>query len=134
VRSALTIEESPDRHALCDDYEPIPDGVGEGPIAVIGGDSSGWAVCLKDSVRTLAYNYPGPEFTHIRGTDPLPAGRHLVPYEFEKTGGEPIGARGTGRLFVGDETVAEGEIKRPRHDSPATPSDEHGATKRSTPS
>jgi len=63
-------------------------------------------------VPTFCYNYPGPELTYIRGTDPLPAGRHLVRYEFEKTGTEPMGAGGTGRLFVGDQQIADGQILR----------------------
>jgi hypothetical protein len=35
---------------------------------------------------------------------PLPAGRHLIRYDFEKTGKEPIGVGGTGRLYVGRST------------------------------
>ena len=83
-----------------------------GPVAVTGSDSSGWALYLNDSVPTFVYCYPGPEFTYIRATDPLPAGRHLIRYEFEKTGQEPMGAGGTGRIFVGDTKVAEAEIPR----------------------
>jgi arylsulfatase len=90
----------------------VPEDGATGPIAALGGDSSGWSVYLNDSVPTFAYNYPGPEYTFIRAEAPLPAGRHTVRYEFEKTGSEPVGAGGIGRLFVGDRLVAEGEISR----------------------
>jgi Sulfatase len=88
----------------------VPEGGADGPIAVVGSDSSGWAIYLKNSVPTFVYCYPGPEYSYIRATEPLPAGRHLVRYEFEKTGPEPMGAGGTGRLYVGDDKVAEAEI------------------------
>lgn len=88
----------------------IPDGGATGPIAAIGGDSSGWSVYLNEGVPTFAYNYPGPVYTYIRATDALSPGAHTVRYEFEKTGPEPVGAGGTGRLYVDDQLVAEGEI------------------------
>jgi hypothetical protein len=50
--------------------------------------------------------------TYIRASEPLGAGRHLLRYEFEKTGSAPLGAGGTGRLFLGDTKIAEGEIRR----------------------
>src|SRR6185312_14206227 len=90
----------------------VPDGGAHGPIAVTGSASSGWSLYLKDSVPTFVYCYPGPEFTYIRAVDPLPAGRHVLRYEFEKTGEQPMGAGGIARLYVGDEKVAEGEIAR----------------------
>jgi hypothetical protein len=42
----------------------------------------------------------------------LKPGPHVVRFEFEKRGKEPFGAGGTGRLFVDDKKVAEGEIPR----------------------
>lgn len=78
----------------------------------MGGDSAGWTVYLKGSVPMFCYNFPDPEYTYIRGSDPLPPGRHLVRFEFEKTGTQPLGAGGTGRLFVADTKVAEGTIAR----------------------
>jgi arylsulfatase len=91
----------------------IPEGGVTGPIAAMGGHTAGWSVYLNDSgVPTFAYNFPGPTYTYIRGTEPLTAGRHEVGYEFEKTGPEPLGAGGTGRISVDGEVVAEGEIAR----------------------
>jgi arylsulfatase A-like enzyme len=89
----------------------IPQDGAEGPIAAMGGTSSGWSLYLKESTPRFCYNFGG-EYTYIRASQPLPPGRHLVRYEFEKTGPEPFGAGGGGRLFVGDTKVAEGQIPR----------------------
>jgi arylsulfatase len=90
----------------------VPDSGATGPIAAMAGDSSGWTIYLDDSVPTFCYNYPGPELTYIRATEPLAPGRHVVRYELEKTGTAPVGAGGIGRLFVDGEKAAEGEIAR----------------------
>ena len=90
----------------------VPDSGANGPIAVIGGPSAGWSLYLEDSVPNFCYNFPGPELTYIRGQEPLAPGKHTVSYEFEKTGTEPVGAGGTGRLFVDGQQVAEGNIPR----------------------
>ena len=60
------------------------------------------------------------EFTYIRGTKPLTAGKHVIRYDFElqptqKTDtGKPVsyGAGGVGRLHVDGKQVARGEIPR----------------------
>lgn len=39
-------------------------------------------------------------------------GRHVIRYEFEKTGPEPLGAGGVGRLFVDDRPCGQAEIPR----------------------
>jgi hypothetical protein len=90
----------------------VPDGRATGPIAVIGGDSSGWSLYLGAGVPTFCYNFPGPHYTYIRGTDALAPGRHVVAFEFEKTGPEPLGAGGTGRISVDGASVAEATIPR----------------------
>ena len=66
---------------------------------VIGGDTNGWSLYLKDGKPTFCYNLGAVEVTYIR-------------YEFEKRGAEKFGAGGTGRLFVDGKKVAEGEIPR----------------------
>jgi hypothetical protein len=89
----------------------VPDGGADGPIAAMGGTSSGWSLYLKGSTPTFCDNFSG-EYTYLRGSDPLLPGRHQVRYEFEKTGPEPFGPGGTGRLFVDDTQVAEAQIPR----------------------
>jgi arylsulfatase len=90
----------------------VPDGGATGPIAAMGGDCAGWSLYLNDGVPTYCYNFPGPEYTYLRGTEALPPGRHEIGYTFEKTGSEPLGAAGIGRLTVDGAQVAGGEIPR----------------------
>ncbi|MET0595470.1 MAG: arylsulfatase, partial [Polyangiaceae bacterium] len=88
----------------------IPANGAEGPITVMGGDTNGWSLYLKNGKPTFCYNLAAIEYTYIRGDRPLSPGRHEVRYEFEKRGKEPFGAGGIGRLFVDGESVAQGEI------------------------
>jgi hypothetical protein len=90
----------------------VPDGGATGPIAAMGGDCAGWSLYLNDGVPTYCYNFPGPEYTYLRGTEALAPGRHEIGYTFEKTGPEPLDAGGIGRLTVDGAQVAEGEIPR----------------------
>jgi arylsulfatase A-like enzyme len=86
-----------------------PDGA-TGPIVVMGGDTNGWSLYIKDGKPTFCYNLAAIELTFIRSPKILGPGKHAIRYEFEKKGKEPFGAGGTGRLFVDGQKVAEGEI------------------------
>jgi hypothetical protein len=88
----------------------VPEGGATGPIAALGSESSGWSLYLHDSVPTYCYAFIGPEYTFLRAEKPLTTGRHIVRYEFEKTGSEPVGAGGNARLFVDGTLAAEGTI------------------------
>jgi arylsulfatase A-like enzyme len=88
-----------------------PDGA-SGPIVVMGGDTAGWSLYVKDLKPAFCHNLAAQQLTYIRGAKPLPAGRHKVRFEFEKTGKEPFGAGGVGRLFVDGQKVGEGAIPR----------------------
>ncbi|AKV00883.1 Sulfatase precursor [Labilithrix luteola] len=87
----------------------IPPKGASGPLVVIGGDTNGWSLYLKESAPTFCYNLAGMDLTYIRGQK-LPPGKHVVEYEFQKTGKEPFGAGGIGRILVGGKKVAEGNI------------------------
>ncbi len=89
----------------------IPKGGASGPIVVMGGDTNGWSLYLKEGKPTFCYNLASIELTYIRAAAALTPGRHIVRYEFEKRGKEPFGAGGVGRIFVDGKKVAEGEIK-----------------------
>ena len=78
----------------------------------MGGTTSGWSLYLKDSIPVFCYNFSGVEYTYIRGNDKLSTGTRVIRFEFQKTGKEPMGAGGTGRIFVDDKPVAEGHIAR----------------------
>ncbi len=88
----------------------VPRGGAEGPIVVMGGDTNGWSLYLKEGKPTFCYNLASVELTYIRAAKPVASGRHVVRYEFEKRGKEPFGAGGMGRIFVDGQKVAEGEI------------------------
>lgn len=91
----------------------VPKQGGRGPIVVMGGDTNGWSLYLDgEGVPTFCYNLAAIDLTYIRGKDALSPGRHVVRYEFEKTGKETFGAGGVGRLFVAGKKIAEGEIQR----------------------
>jgi arylsulfatase len=94
----------------------IPEGVGDGPIAAIGGDTAGWSLYLNRGVPTFCYNYAGVELTYVRAPQPLGSGHHSLRVEFEirTEDGKPAGygAGGMARLIVNDSKVAEAEIPR----------------------
>ncbi|HEX7124233.1 MAG TPA: arylsulfatase [Thermodesulfobacteriota bacterium] len=90
----------------------IPKGGAEGPICVMGGDTGGWSLYVKDDKAVYCYNLAASQFTYIRAANALTPGRHAIRYTFEKTGQEPTGAGGVGRLYVDDTLVAEGQIPR----------------------
>jgi arylsulfatase len=96
----------------------IPDGGAEGPIVVMGGDTSGWSLYLKQGIPTFCYNFAATEHTYIRAEQKLSRGHHQIRYEFEinpeqrSDTGKPVvyGAGGMGRIFIDGKKVAEGEI------------------------
>jgi hypothetical protein len=77
---------------------------------VMGGDTNGWSLYLKDGRPTFCYNLASIELTYIRGAAALAPGPHVVRYAFEKQGKEAFGAGGIGRIFVDGQKVAEGKI------------------------
>ena len=80
-----------------------------GPIAAMGGDSSGWTLYLNDGVPTFCYNFPGPEYTYIRGTD---AAARRAATRSATSSRRPAPSRwapaAPARLFVDDAQVADG--------------------------
>ena len=78
-----------------------------------------WAATPPAGASTSTTGYP-PTATTSPGRSsptsgrptPCHPGRHIVRYEFEKTGPEPLGAGGIGRISVDGTQVAEGEIPR----------------------
>ena len=98
----------------------VPDARANGPLVVMGGDTSGWSLYLKNGVVNFCYNYAAAEYTYIRASAPLTPGKHVVRYEFElrpsdkDDSGRPVsfGAGGIGRIFIDQRKVAEGTIPR----------------------
>jgi hypothetical protein len=79
----------------------VPDGGAEGPIAVIGGETAGWALSLGSGIPTFCYSLAGTERKYVRASQPVGKGRHVVRFEI---------AGGTARLFVDEHQVAEADL------------------------
>ncbi|MEQ9811774.1 MAG: arylsulfatase [Azospirillaceae bacterium] len=92
----------------------IPEGGAEGVIYAQGARDGGLSVYVKDGLFSFAYNYVGRTTVHVKATEPVPAGRHKLRYEFETTGKPDIanglGAPGRGQLYIDDRLVGDGEI------------------------
>lgn len=90
----------------------IPKSGAEGPICVIGGDTNGWSLYVKDGKPAYCYNLSGTQITYIRSGAALTPGKHTIRFEFEKTGKETAGAGGVGRLYVDGKKTGEEKIPR----------------------
>jgi arylsulfatase len=90
----------------------IPAGGAEGPLCVMGGDTGGWSLYIKDDRPVFCYNLAAMQYTYLRSSKTLMPGRHVIRFEFRKTGKELLGAGGTGRLYIDDELAGEEEILR----------------------
>ena len=82
-----------------------------GVIISQAGRFGGWSLYMKGGKVHHEYNYFGLERTNIGSTKPVPAGKHVIKYEFVFDGGKP-GAGGKCALYVDDQKVAEGQIPK----------------------
>jgi hypothetical protein len=65
------------------------DGGTSGVVVAQGGRFGGWSLYLVDGLPHYAYNYVGRDLTVVRGTEPLPPGRHELVVRFAYDGGPP---------------------------------------------
>jgi arylsulfatase A-like enzyme len=97
----------------------VPQGGADGIIVTQGGRFGGWGLLVLDRKPMFAYafsNQDGDKYPNqkkykfrIAGTDPLPAGKHTIGFDFAYDGGG-IGKPGTGTLTVDGKKVGEGRI------------------------
>jgi arylsulfatase A-like enzyme len=88
----------------------IPEDGANGVLATIGGRFGGWALLMQDNKPQFAYalsNQPQHKF-RVASDLPIPAGNHVVRFNFKYDGGFGKGATGT--VFVDGKQVAEGRI------------------------
>lgn len=97
-------------HSITAEVEMPRDGA-DGILLTQGGRHNGYALYVLNGRLVYTYNYFGIERTSIQSKEALPAGALTLRYEFTPDSSEP-GAGGLGRLFVNDEAVSEGRIKR----------------------
>ena len=89
----------------------IPENGASGVLATVGGRFSGWVLLMQDSKPEFAYalsNQPQDK-TRIVSDQPIPAGNHVVRFNFKYDGGG-VGKGATGTLFVDGKQVAQGRI------------------------
>ncbi len=97
-------------HTITADVE-IPAGGANGVILAQAGQFGGWSLYLKDGKPTYCYNFLGLERYKIASTQPLPAGKANICFDFAYDGGGR-GKGGMGTLLVNGSKVAEGRIAR----------------------
>ena len=82
-----------------------------GVIIAQAGGFGGWTLFMKDGKAHHEYNFFGVESTKIAGSSALPAGKHVIKYEFVSDSPKP-GAGGKSLLYVDDKKVAEAHIPK----------------------
>jgi arylsulfatase len=89
----------------------IPPGGADGVLLAQGGRHVGFALYMQDGRLHHVLNYVGLSLFRVASPDPVPAGRQVLRYEFERTG-DPVdfpggrGVPGLSKLYVGDALVA----------------------------
>ena len=96
-------------HSITADLQ-IPEGGAEGVILAQAGRFGGWSLYVKNGKPTYTYNYLGLRAYQVTATEPLPAGKVTLRYEFAYDGGGP-GKGGKGTILVNGESVAHGRIE-----------------------
>jgi arylsulfatase len=84
----------------------IPDGGAEGVLFAHGSWFAGYSLYVKDDHLHYVHNHLGLTEYRIRATEPVPAGRHVLEFRFNRTGAH----RGHGELYIDDRKVGDGEI------------------------
>ena len=88
----------------------IPAGGANGVILAQAGRFGGWSLYLKGGLPAYTYNFLGMKRFTVAATDPVPAGKATIRFEFTYDGGG-VGKGGMGVIFVNSKKVAEGRIE-----------------------
>jgi arylsulfatase len=100
-------------HSITADVE-IPEGGAEGALVSFGGTDGGYSLYMKDGKLQYVHSYVAREYLQVTSTEPVPAGRHQLRYEFEVTG-EPDFAKGKGtpgraQLYIDGKLVGQADF------------------------
>jgi arylsulfatase len=96
-------------HTITADVE-IPQGGANGVILAQAGRFGGWSLYMKDSKPTYTYNFLGLQRFNVASSQPLPAGKATIRFEFASDG-HGMGKGGVGTILVNGQKVAEGRIE-----------------------
>lgn len=83
----------------------------DGVLVSLGNSFNGLSFYVREGVVTFAHNLCSLVVTHVRATQPLSAGEHLLEYLFTYDGGG-IGRGGTGQVLIDGQVVGEGRVER----------------------
>jgi arylsulfatase A-like enzyme len=96
-------------HTITADVE-IPQGGANGVILAQAGRFGGWSLYMKDGKPTYTYNFLGLQWFNVASSQPLPAGKATILFEFASDG-PGMGKGGVGMILVNGQKVAEGRIE-----------------------
>jgi arylsulfatase len=96
-------------HTITADVE-IPQGGANGVILAQGGRFGGWSLYMKNGMPNFTYNFLGLQRFNVAASQPLPAGKAAIRYEFVPDG-PGMGKGGIGAILVNGQKVAEGRIE-----------------------
>jgi len=100
-------------HTITADVE-VPEGGGEGALVSYGGTDGGYCLYVKDGKLQYVHNYVAREYLHVEATEPVPAGRHALRFEFEATGQPDFasgkGAPGRAQLYMDGKLVGQADF------------------------
>jgi arylsulfatase len=97
-------------HSITADVE-LADAKTNGVIIAQAGRFGGWTLYMKQGKLHYEYNFFGVERTNIASTASLPAGRHVIKFQYEIDQPKP-GTGGKCMLLIDDKKVAEGHIPK----------------------
>jgi len=89
-------------------YVDIPANGAAGVLLAMGNVLGGYSFFVQDERLHYVHNLAGLRTYRVDATAPISPGPHVFTFAFEKT----PGPGGIGRLYVDDELVGEGELKR----------------------
>ena len=98
-------------HTITAEVDLAAGDAAEGVIIAQAGRFGGWSLYLKEGKPAYTYNWLGLKRFTVAASEPLPAGKSTIRFEFTYDGGKP-GAGGLGTIQVNAEKVAEGRIER----------------------
>jgi arylsulfatase len=99
------------RHHTIDAVVDLSNANSNGVILAQAGAFGGWTLYFKNGKAHYEYNYFGVERTNIASTTAVPAGKHVIKYEFMPDEAKP-GAGGKCVVIVDNKKVAEGHIPK----------------------
>jgi arylsulfatase A-like enzyme len=89
----------------------LPVAAANGVIIAQAGRFGGWTLYFKNGMLHYEYNFFGLERTKIASAKAIPAGKHLIKYEFDVDDAKPFSG-GKLVLYVDDQKVAESRIPK----------------------